>query len=394
MAHIQIGHDAHMNESFHTCACVLSHTQMSHVMSHTNDIIHLKVPQIDTPHRDRCYVCEGAMSHAWISHVTRMNEACHRNEWGMSHMWISHVKHINKSCHAYEWVKSHTWLSHGTQKNETCTPCTRVASYVWMHVYRWAMSYIWMSHVTHMNESRHTYEGVTSHIWMSHVTNEDTCAACSKKKNEPHRDRSRDVCDTTPWDLLSVCPRERTCIDVGSSAFPSFTPWPWPLWKGSWLFIGRVMSLSCKQGGCTKIIRNLAKNRYFQEQHPSTTSSHKYSLDHASSLSIFFFRYQIFSISASLIHTLSPSLFCYTTFSLSLPLSFSDSFAFSTSHSSGPLSVSPTPPSHPPPPTLTHLYRLSKLRILGLTHQPAAIDGVATISRLLKMIGLFCNKDL
>jgi len=32
------------------------------------------------------------------------------------------------------------------------------------------MSHIWMSHVTHMNESCHTYEWVMSHIWMGHVT--------------------------------------------------------------------------------------------------------------------------------------------------------------------------------------------------------------------------------
>jgi len=55
-----------------------------------------------------------------------------------------------------------------------------VTSHIWMshvthmnesyHTSKWVMSHIWMSHVTHLNESRHTSEWVTSHIWMSHVT--------------------------------------------------------------------------------------------------------------------------------------------------------------------------------------------------------------------------------
>jgi len=75
-----------------------------------------------------------------------MNESCHTYEWVISHIWMSHVTHMNESCHTYKWVMSHIWMSHVTHMNESC------------HTYEWVMSHIWMIHVTHMNESCHTYD--------------------------------------------------------------------------------------------------------------------------------------------------------------------------------------------------------------------------------------------
>jgi len=49
-----------------------------------------------------------------------MNESWSTYEWAMSHTWISHVTRMNKSCHTYEWVMSHTWISHVTHMNESC----------------------------------------------------------------------------------------------------------------------------------------------------------------------------------------------------------------------------------------------------------------------------------
>jgi len=64
----------HMNESFYTYECVMSHIRMG------------------------------------LSHVKHMNESCHAFEWVMSRIWMSHVTHMNESCHAFEWVMSHVWV--------------------------------------------------------------------------------------------------------------------------------------------------------------------------------------------------------------------------------------------------------------------------------------------
>jgi len=37
------------------------------------------------------------MPHIWMSHVTRVNEACHTYEWAMSHIWMNHATHMNES---------------------------------------------------------------------------------------------------------------------------------------------------------------------------------------------------------------------------------------------------------------------------------------------------------
>ena len=130
------------NESCHTYEWVMSHIWTSHVthMSESNHI-HTRV-----------------LSHLWMSPVTHMNESCYTYEWDMSHIWMSQVTHIHQSCHTYEWVMSHIWMSHATHMNETC------------HTYEWDMSHTYMSLVTLVGESCHTYEWDMSHIVTSHLS--------------------------------------------------------------------------------------------------------------------------------------------------------------------------------------------------------------------------------
>ena len=39
------------------------------------------------------------MSHAWMSHVTQINESYRKYDWIMSHTWMSDVTYMNESCH-------------------------------------------------------------------------------------------------------------------------------------------------------------------------------------------------------------------------------------------------------------------------------------------------------
>jgi len=103
--HKQISHVTHMNESYHTCKWVMSHTSDSvrylgsyiphtnesfhtydRVMSHMNGSCHTHQILFDTLVR---------VFHIQICHVTRMNESCLTYEWVMSHIWMSHVTHLS-----------------------------------------------------------------------------------------------------------------------------------------------------------------------------------------------------------------------------------------------------------------------------------------------------------
>jgi len=154
MSHTWMRHVTRMNEACHTYEWGMAHIWMSHVT-------HLRgqEPASSCPPPWELWQCV-SMSFIPMSHVTHMNESCHTYEWDMSHIWISHVTkwmshvtHMNESCHTYEWVMSHVWISHITHMKESC------------HINEWDMSHIWMGHVTHVNESCHSYEWVMSHTY-------------------------------------------------------------------------------------------------------------------------------------------------------------------------------------------------------------------------------------
>jgi len=64
---------------------------------------------------ESCHTCKCVMSHMWMSHVTHVNVSCHV----MSHM--TSFTHVNVSCHTCEWVMSHMWMRHVTQADHTHT---------------------------------------------------------------------------------------------------------------------------------------------------------------------------------------------------------------------------------------------------------------------------------
>jgi len=105
-------------------------------------------------------VCEGVMSHIWMSHVTYMDESCRPYKRVMSHIWMSHVTHMSESHLTYWRVMSHIWISHTYEWVTSHVLTSHVTVDTWS-IYEWVMSHICTSHVTHMNES---------HTWMSHVS--------------------------------------------------------------------------------------------------------------------------------------------------------------------------------------------------------------------------------
>jgi len=78
--------------------------------------------------------------HMWMSHVTHVNDSCHTCECVMSHMWMRHVTHVNESCHTcervhhvtqinesrdtYECSVSRTWTRPSTGEETHHLPCT------------------------------------------------------------------------------------------------------------------------------------------------------------------------------------------------------------------------------------------------------------------------------
>jgi len=120
---INDSHVAHVNESCHAWAWVMSHMYQS------------------------CYTYESVMSHMWV----------------LSHVSTSHVTHTHQSCSTYEsvmshiWVMSCVWTSHITHTHQSCSTYESVMSHIWV------MSCVWTSHVTHTHPSCSTYESVMLH---------------------------------------------------------------------------------------------------------------------------------------------------------------------------------------------------------------------------------------
>jgi len=100
-----------------------------------------------------------------------MNESCHTYEWVMSHIWMSHVTHINESWHVYERVMSHI-LSHVNHIDISFYTYVYLTSWESCHTYECVMARIRTSQVIRMNESWYVYERVMSHK-LSHVNHVD-----------------------------------------------------------------------------------------------------------------------------------------------------------------------------------------------------------------------------
>jgi len=134
--HIHDSFARHVNESYHTYECVMSHLWRRQVTHIKNDMSKMSGQGgggnqvLQKSHGTH----ECVMSHIWISHSTHIK--------GVWTKWRRQSSAIKESRHAYGWVMSHVWMSHVTHIKDVWTG----------------------SHVTHMNASCHTYEWVTSHI--------------------------------------------------------------------------------------------------------------------------------------------------------------------------------------------------------------------------------------
>jgi len=112
----------------------------------------------------------------WRVHVTRVNESWHTCAWVMSHMWhmLPHVWCRIASQNG--WVMSHMRRSHVTCVNVSrhtydfiCDIRTHMYMLAWRCVAvpnEWVMLHMRISHVTCVNVSRHTYD----FMWMGRVT--------------------------------------------------------------------------------------------------------------------------------------------------------------------------------------------------------------------------------
>jgi len=81
-------HEYDMTHSCHTYEWVMSHIGMPHLFG-------------------RCAWRDSFMAHVEMSHVTHGNESCHTWKWSMAHVGMSHVTCRNSSCHKYRMAKMH-----------------------------------------------------------------------------------------------------------------------------------------------------------------------------------------------------------------------------------------------------------------------------------------------
>jgi len=114
---INIHHVTHVNESCHTCQCVMSHTYQSlwwkyictaapnnmyiHIMSHMSHACHAyqRVMYIYISDYDG-YIF------ARLHRIASIYISCHT-----CHTHVNHVTHVNESCHTCQCVMSHTYQS-------------------------------------------------------------------------------------------------------------------------------------------------------------------------------------------------------------------------------------------------------------------------------------------
>ena len=107
------------------------------------------------------------MSRTWWSHDTHVNVSWHTCECIMSHIWMRHVTlYFNvwqsTPC-TYEWVTSHICTSHATHMNASCNIAFATCGNRQPRTAEWVMWHIWTSHVTHMNALCHTTFGYSTH---------------------------------------------------------------------------------------------------------------------------------------------------------------------------------------------------------------------------------------
>jgi len=143
-----------------------------------------------------------------------MNGLCHTYEYVMSHMYLAQ----NVSCHTYKWVMSHIWLSHVINMNALCIIHVNASC----HAYAYIVTHTWMSHVCHdvCHDSLHTWLYTCD---ITHVTHDSFKCVCVPFKCV--RVSFKCVCVTTYvchdslhiW-LIEVCvsriPESNVCVSL------------------------------------------------------------------------------------------------------------------------------------------------------------------------------------
>jgi len=168
--------------------------------------------------------CEWVMSHAWMGHVTCMNESCHAWHIKMSHVmcmrescrtaqsfcaltrspaacqiWVSHVTHVNRLRHLYEWIMSHMTATHCNTLQHTATHSNQSdekISKTHMHHSDSICTHTYTNRVVSLiDKSCHTAQRfapdpprlryvtnrwVNSHVWTSHVYMNESCHTCER----------------------------------------------------------------------------------------------------------------------------------------------------------------------------------------------------------------------
>jgi len=174
-----------------------THTR-THLYTHTHIYIyiyiHIYIYILDSSIRAR-----RVLTHAWISHGTRMHESGHTRGEVIAHVhesWFTrkisrNFTYLNQSHHTCEWVTPHMWMSHETpyspreirqhfahllqmpMSHGTCgwVMAHMCMSYNALEVIRRVCARLLqtpMSHVIFVNESCHVGERVTSHMCMNY----------------------------------------------------------------------------------------------------------------------------------------------------------------------------------------------------------------------------------
>ena len=143
-----------ISTSHDTNLWVISHHKSQ--ITNEKEVSHIWMGHVTRMSGSCCTYDESRVTRINDSHVAHVNESCHAWAWVMSHMCINHVTHTNQSCHTcesyhtYQRVTSHTHISRVPRMSPSCH------TYESCHVYERVTSHIHIRRVPRMSPSCYT----------------------------------------------------------------------------------------------------------------------------------------------------------------------------------------------------------------------------------------------
>jgi len=204
MVHVCTSRVTYMDESWCTCAKIMTHTNMSQV-SHTQRWVksHLWLSHVQmwmwtwlNRVMSRCECGHDSITHEtwliWICHIhmphshvnvayTPVKQSC---QCAVSHISVSHVTHMNTLWHTHEWVMSLRSGSNAPHPRKSCR--THQISHVVL--------------IYGLCHTHHTQSGVTYTSWKRETGREKE----RQRKSEREKERERERETYTVWRVQPI----------------------------------------------------------------------------------------------------------------------------------------------------------------------------------------------